>query len=178
MPGRLRVSLGCAVWAALSGCQAASHTERAREHVTAAQAPAPAPAGAAAHKAFGAAIAASNETSLADMLKAPKDYRDQTVTVQGRVKSACTRRGCWMQISAESDPAAASCRVTFKDYGFFVPTDSAGAQAKVQGSLTVDTVPAERVAHLESEGAKFADKNADGSANELRLVATGVELWR
>jgi len=83
-----------------------------------------------------------------------------------------------MQISADADPGAASCRVTFKDYGFFVPTDSAGAQAKVQGSLTVDTVPAERVAHLEGEGAKFADKNPDGSANELRLVATGVELWR
>jgi hypothetical protein len=83
-----------------------------------------------------------------------------------------------MQISAESDPTAPSCRVTFKDYGFFVPTDSAGSQAKVQGSLTIDTVPSERVAHLESEGAKFADKNPDGSANELHLVATGVELWR
>jgi hypothetical protein len=172
MSGQLRVCLGFAV--ALSACHAAPQTERTREQVAAA----PARAGDATHKVFGAAIAASSETSLADMLKSPKDYRDQTVTVQGRVKSACTRRGCWMQISAESDPAAASCRVTFKDYGFFVPTDSAGAQAKVQGSLTVDTVSAERVAHLESEGAKFADKNPDGSANELRLVASGVELWR
>ena len=61
---------------------------------------------------------------------------------------------------------------------FFVPTDSAGSHAKVQGTLAVNTVPAERVAHLESEGGKFPNKNPDGSANELRLVATGVELSR
>jgi len=42
----------------------------------------------------------------------------------------------------------------------------------------VNTLPAERVAHLESEGGNFPRKNADGSVNELRLVATGVELWR
>ncbi|HEY4160262.1 MAG TPA: DUF4920 domain-containing protein [Polyangiaceae bacterium] len=149
--------------------------------------PTPSPEGVAAvtepiraspHQLFGAPLSAAGETSLADLLRSPKTYRDQSVTVAGRVKSACTRRGCWMQISAESDPAAPSCRVTFKDYGFFVPTDSAGSQAKVQGSLTIDTVPSERVAHLESEGAKFGDKNPDGSANELHLVATGVELWR
>jgi hypothetical protein len=31
---------------------------------------------------------------------------------------------------------------------------------------------------MESEGARFAKKNADGTADEVRLVATGVELWR
>jgi hypothetical protein len=31
---------------------------------------------------------------------------------------------------------------------------------------------------LESEGAKFPEKAADGSAREVRLVATGVEMWR
>jgi len=115
---------------------------------------------------------------LAEVLASPERFRDQAVTVEGQVRSACTRRGCWMELAEASDPQLPGCRVTFKDYGFFVPTDSAGARAKVQGTLGVNRLPAERVAHLESEGGRFPKKNSDGSADELRLVATGVELRR
>ena len=68
--------------------------------------------------------------------------------------------------------------MTFKDYGFFVPTNSAGSRARVQGTFELATVSAPRVRHLEQEGAAFASKQPDGTARELRLVATGVELWR
>jgi hypothetical protein len=67
-------------------------------------------------------------------------------------------------------------RVTFKDYGFFVPIDSAGAEARVQGVVAVETVAARYVKHLEEEGARFASKADDGTAREVRLVANGVEL--
>jgi hypothetical protein len=115
---------------------------------------------------------------LADVLATPDRFRDQAVTVEGQVRRACTRRGCWMEVAQGADPKLPGCRVTFKDYGFFVPTDSAGAQVKVQGVFGVNTLPPERVAHLESEGGQFPRKNADGSVDELRLVATGVELRR
>src|SRR4051794_16629095 len=101
------------------------------------QAPAaqPAPSGAAA-KHFGAPLSAGAPVlSLADVLAAPERFRDQTVTVEGQVRSACTRRGCWMEVAPSADSKQPGCRVTFKDYGFFVPTDSAGARAKVQGTL-------------------------------------------
>jgi hypothetical protein len=68
--------------------------------------------------------------------------------------------------------------VTFKDYGFFVPLDSSGARARVQGIVEVKTVAPGEVQHLEAEGARFAGKQTDGSARELRIVATGVELTR
>ena len=139
---------------------------------TAPLAPSPAP------KAFGAPISPGPQLALAEVLASPERFRDQAVTVEGQVRSACTRRGCWMELAEASDPKLPGCRVTFKDYGFFVPTDSAGARAKVQGTLGVNTLPAERVAHLESEGGQFPHKNADGSVDELRLVATGVELRR
>ncbi len=135
-------------------------------------------AGPSAAKTFGAPISAGPVLSLADVLAAPERFRDQTITVEGHVRAACTRRGCWMEVAQSADPKLPGCRVTFKDYGFFVPTDSAGAQAKVQGTFGVDTLPPERVAHLESEGGQFPHKNPDGSVNELKLVANGVELWR
>ncbi len=140
--------------------------------------PALAPSAQPSAKSFGAPIGPGPTLSLADVLAAPERFRDQAITVQGHVRSACTRRGCWMEVAEGADPKLSGCRVTFKDYGFFVPTDSAGSTAKVQGTLGVNTLPPERVAHLESEGGQFPRKNPDGSVDELRLVATGVELWR
>ncbi|MEO7035616.1 MAG: DUF4920 domain-containing protein [Polyangiaceae bacterium] len=129
-------------------------------------------------KTFGAPIGAGPVLSLADVLATPDRFRGQSITVEGHVRTACTRRGCWLEMAQGADPKLPGCRVTFKDYGFFVPTDSAGSQAKVQGTFAIDTLAPERVAHLESEGGQFPHKNGDGSVNELKLVANGVQLWR
>ena len=175
-PARFSFGLALAL-TAIVGCET-----RAREASpipsSVPAAPAVASAAASGSKAFGAPISAGPELALSDVLANPERFRDQTITVEGQVRSACTRRGCWMEVAESGDPKLPGCRVTFKDYGFFVPTDSAGAKAKVQGTLGVNTLPADRVAHLESEGGQFPRKNADGSADELRLVATGVELRR
>ena len=174
-PPRLAIVGACVFYAALwGGCKA--RADRATEPTPVASAPRDVQR--SPGKSFGAPIAPGPELALADVLKAPEHFRDQAITVEGQVRSACTRRGCWMEVAESADPALPGCRVTFKDYGFFVPKDSAGSRAKVQGTFGVNTLPAERVAHLESEGGQFPRKNPDGSVNELRLIATGVELWR
>ena len=68
--------------------------------------------------------------------------------------------------------------ITFKDYGFFVPLNSQGSDARVEGQIDVKTIPATEVAHLEGEGGHFPAKLPDGSAREVRIVASGVALWR
>jgi len=123
---------------------------------------------------YGAALQPGPEVALTALLADPKAYADQTVTTQGKVQRACSRKGCWMEIGEGAD----ACRITFKDYAFFVPTDSAGAHAKIQGRLDTREVEAAAVAHLESEGARFRNKKADGSATEVRMVASAVELTR
>lgn len=132
----------------------------------------------AARQTFGTPLGQSVAARLDDVLKAPDKFANQTVLVEGEVRRACTRKGCWMELSQAQDPAAPGCRVTFKDYGFFVPTDSAGSKARVEAKVETKLVKAAMVQHLEEEGAKFASKEPDGSAHEVRLVATGVELWR
>jgi hypothetical protein len=137
-----------------------------------------APAAKSARQTFGAPLGQSPSTTLAEVLKAPDKFADQTVTVEGEVRRACTRKGCWMELGESQDAASPGCRVTFKDYGFFVPTDSAGAKARVEAKVESKVVKPSMVTHLEEEGAKFAAKEPDGSAREVRLVATGVEMWR
>jgi len=112
--------------------------------------------------------------ALTSLLANPQAYAEQSVITEGRVQRACSRKGCWMEIGEGDD----ACRVTFKDYGFFVPTDSAGAQARVQGKLTTQRIEPARVAHLEAEGAKFRNRQADGSATEVTLIASAVTLAR
>ncbi len=173
----LRALLCCAL--SLSACACNTTSSKASTGSGSAPEAPPAPSAVQApRKAFGSPIGQSSSAHLGDVLKAPDKFADQTVLVEGEVRRACTRKGCWMELSESQDPAAAGCRVTFKDYGFFVPTDSAGSKARVEAKVETKLVKPALVQHLEEEGAKFASKEPDGSAHEVRLVATGVELWR
>ena len=124
----------------------------------------------------GAPVPAGAAVSLATVMAKPDDYAGKTILVEGTVRAACRKKGCWMEL-APSKSATSGCRVRFKDYGFFVPTDSAGAEARLSGEVSVRTLTKEEVAHLEGEGATLA-KSADGSARAVEITATGVELMR
>lgn len=111
--------------------------------------------------------------ALAEVLAKPQEYTKSAVVVEGLVEVACQNKGCWMQVVPEAGQAG--MRVTFKDYGFFVPKDSKGRSARMAGTVAVKTLSKEDADHLEGEGAKLR-RNADGTANEVSFVATGVEL--
>ena len=89
---------------------------------------------------FGQPIAAGESATLSAVLQSAEQYRDKTVILEGLVRRACSRKGCWMELAASNDKASPGCRVTFKDYGFFVLIDSAGARAKVQGAVMIHKV--------------------------------------
>ncbi len=111
--------------------------------------------------------------TLEALLASPADYEGKAVSVTAKVRRACERKGCWMELAASE--AAPGVRVTFKDYGFFVPLDSAGSTAKVEGTVKVAELSPERAKHYESEGAKVA-KDKSGKYREVQLVASGLEL--
>jgi Domain of unknown function (DUF4920) len=122
----------------------------------------------------GAAISKDTKTvPLAKVMETPQDFIKEPIVVEGLVETACQNKGCWMQIVPEAGQAG--MRVTFKDYGFFVPKDSKGRQAKMEGTVAVKTLSKQEADHLSEEGAKL-NRNADGTANEVSFVATGVEL--
>ena len=125
-------------------------------------------------KSYGGTFEPVPEVALATILANPNAYADKTVITEGKVHRACSRKGCWMEIGEGSN----ACRVTFKDYSFFVPTNSAGAHARLQGRVETSRVERAAVEHLESEGAHFQGKSEDGTATEVRLVASAVQLTR
>lgn len=123
----------------------------------------------------GAAFAGAEAVELSAILSSPDGFKGKSLKTSGTIARVCTKKGCWMELAAQG--LDKGIRITFKDYGFFVPTDSQGAVATVEGTVEINTLSKEDAAHLEGEGAKIT-RNAAGDAVELAMVATGVELAR
>ncbi|QRK08898.1 DUF4920 domain-containing protein [Archangium violaceum] len=123
----------------------------------------------------GEALKGAPAVTLAELLTKPQAHDGKTVRVEGQVRKACQKKGCWMEL-AEGQKGA-GVRVTFKDYGFFVPVDSAGSAARVEGVVKVTELSEAMAKHYEAEGA-MVPRGGDGKPREVQLVATGVELRR
>src|SRR5262245_11988576 len=131
-----RRALAVLLVAGAVGCEAGG----ARMEPAGSRREAPKPAAAATvsgKKVYGAPISGRPSEELARVLENPERFAGQEVVVSGQVRRACTRMGCWIELAAGSDPETPACRVMFHGHGFFVPTDSAGSDARVQGRLEV-----------------------------------------
>jgi len=125
---------------------------------------------------YGAKLAEGAAVSIAELLKTPDAHTGKSLLVSGHVRKICKKKGCWMEMAESADETLPGCRVMFKDYGFFVPMDADGAKAKLEGTIEIHTLEKETVTHLESDGGVVANKQADGTAQEIRLIASGGEL--
>lgn len=125
--------------------------------------------------ARGEKLKGAEAVSFEKLLSTPGDFDGKTVAVEAKVRRACSKKGCWMELAAGDE--GPGVRVTFKDYGFFVPLDSAGSTAKVEGTVKLAELSADKAKHLTAEGAAVPT-DGEGRHREVQLVATGVELRR
>ena len=123
----------------------------------------------------GAPIGNAKKVSLAKVMKDPAKYAGKTVRVEGVIVRSCKMEGCWAELAPSKD--AKSVRVKMKDHAFFIPLQSAGAKARAEGVFSVKTLSKDEVDHMiEDDGAKFDNRNADGTVTEVSFEATGIEL--
>ena len=90
--------------------------------------------------------------------------------VSGRITEVCQKKGCWMVLTDGSLYA----RVTFKDYGFFVPKDSGQHEAVVLGTLSSNQLTAREANHYEKDAGR-PERHA-GSVTEYTIVASSVQF--
>ena len=140
-------------------------------------APAAAPAAAGETLLRGEKLKGLKAVPLAELLKDPTPYDGKEVALEATVRRACQKKGCWMELSTSMDAKGPGVRVKFKDYGFFVPLDSAGSTCKVEGFVKVAELSDAAAQHYESEGASVP-RGADGKAREVQFMASGVEMTR
>ncbi len=114
---------------------------------------------------------------LAELVAAPDKYTGKAVRLEGTVRKTCTNKGCWMELAESAAPSAVGLRVVMKGHAFFVPTDSAGSRATVEGAVSAGTAGCEEGKHSESAD-DHAAKDKEGKAREVQFEANGVELTR
>ncbi|MEO1272693.1 MAG: DUF4920 domain-containing protein, partial [Myxococcota bacterium] len=124
---------------------------------------------------FGAKFTTANAAvPLKDVFDKAGEFSGKTVKVEGKVQSVCKKKGCWLVLQTD-EAIARDVRITFKDYGFFAPKDSAGKQAVVEGIFSRTLVKEADRKHLAEDGGKDPS-TVKGDAEEYRLVATGLEI--
>lgn len=107
----------------------------------------------------------------------PAKLEGKTYQVNGVIVRSCKKEGCWMEMADKE--GGRSVRVTFGDHAFFIPLNSAGMKVKAQGVFKTRTLTKEHVDHLiNDDGAKFDNRNADGTVTEVSFEAVGVELTK
>jgi hypothetical protein len=123
----------------------------------------------------GAELGNSPLVAVRDVLEDFERFSGETVIVEGEVSEVCQMKGCWMALVPQG--SSAKIRVTFKDYGFFVPKDARGCTARIEGAFNRRVLSKDEADHLEGEGVKL-DRLPDGTATEISFIASGAELRR
>lgn len=124
------------------------------------------------YDAFGKKIKPKGSAS-ASTLNGKSDFVAATVKIEGEVESVCQAAGCWMKIKTADGQ---TMRVTFKDYGFFVPKDIAGKKVIFEGVPAVKTTSVAELQHYAEDAGKSKDEIAkiNSPKMELTFVADGV----
>ena len=121
---------------------------------------------------YGETITSDNALQVDSFLQ-QVSTTSESYKVEGTIEEVCQMKGCWMTLKNET---GSTIRVTFKDYAFFVPTDSAGKTVVLEGVLTRRTVSeAQRAHYAEDLGEESV---AEGAAQEYAIEATSVLLPR
>ncbi len=106
------------------------------------------------------------------------DRADTLATkVQGTVESVCAVKGCWMKVKLADGQ---TMRVTFKDYGFFVPKDIAGQTVVFEGKAFQKTTSVKDLQHYAEDAGKSKAEIAKITKPEraVGFVADGVVVKR
>ncbi|MEM9402192.1 MAG: DUF4920 domain-containing protein [Pseudomonadota bacterium] len=125
------------------------------------------------HETFGRPLVVDTDVhSLAEVMSRAEQLLDRRVLVEARVSRVCQKKGCFF-IATDGDNVV---RVSFRDYGFFVPTDIGSKSVLLDGSLVkVERSPAQAT-HLKEDA---GDNDASLDAGVVyEIVADAVRVPR
>ena len=101
---------------------------------------------------YGDKIEADGAITTEKMLALLAESDSVHVKVEGEILATCAKKGCWMNLVLDDGE---EMRVTFKDYGFFVPTEGMeGNRAVIEGVVTKVTTDVATLQHYAEDAGK------------------------
>ena len=123
---------------------------------------------------YGVEINEENAIDLAELLSNLEGTDSMIVKVKATIKETCAVKGCWMTVDIGNEELM---RVTFKDYGFFVPKEGMEGKSVIfEGLIKRDYTSVENLRHYAMDAGKSQeeiDQITEGK-EELSFEATGV----
>ncbi|MEM1111242.1 MAG: DUF4920 domain-containing protein [Pseudomonadota bacterium] len=110
--------------------------------------------------------------SLVERIESGKFSSNESLRVSTQIAQVCQKKGCFF-IASEGDAWA---RVTFRDYGFFLPTDSTGKAVTLEGELSTRLLSPEEAAHYAADLGEDPD-TAEVPGFEYNIVATSIIVY-
>ncbi|CAN5889348.1 DUF4920 domain-containing protein [soil metagenome] len=92
----------------------------------------------------------------AETIKEKLGQKDSlAMKVEGKIVDVCQKKGCWMELALADGE---NIRVTFKDYGFFVPKDASGKTVIMDGYAYNNTTSVAQLRHYAEDGGKSKEE--------------------
>lgn len=122
---------------------------------------------------FGEKITEDGAIDASELLTMLKEGDSVFVKVRGKINECCQKKGCWMDVDLGNGK---SMVVRFKDYEFFVPKNSAGYTAIMEGYAKLEVQDVEWLRHKAQDAGKSAEEIAAITEPEtsITFMANGV----
>jgi hypothetical protein len=124
---------------------------------------------------YGEAFEYEQPVLVSELTSTLSESDSTMVIAKGKVVEVCQAKGCWMTLEL---PNSETMRVTFKDYGFFVPKDLGGKEVVLKGKATISETDVETLQHLAADAGKSEEEIAKITEPEkgYAFLASGVTV--
>ncbi|PKM18121.1 MAG: DUF4920 domain-containing protein [Gammaproteobacteria bacterium HGW-Gammaproteobacteria-15] len=82
---------------------------------------------------FGAVVDKTAAIPVEQLLMQPASYLDKVVTISGKIDSVCSKQGCWMKFTANSEQGP--FRIKVRDGDMVFPLSAKGKTAYASGTV-------------------------------------------
>lgn len=122
---------------------------------------------------FGDEITEDGAVTPAEFMTMIEGKDSMEVKLVATINACCQKKGCWMDVEMAEGQ---TMKVRFKDYGFFVPKNSAGNEVVMSGMARLETIDVETLQHYAEDGGATAEEIAAITEPEEKYTfeATGV----
>jgi hypothetical protein len=110
--------------------------------------------------------------SMASLVTDSHFHLAEPFQVEARIAKVCQKKGCFF--IAQQDQHI--LRVSFRNYSFFIPTDSSGKTVTLAGELVQQKISPEHAAHFKADLKSETDMVKPGVVYEI--VADSVKIPR
>ena len=123
------------------------------------------------HEVFGAPLPdIGNPLPIGTLVENSDAYLGEAVLVETRIAKVCQKKGCFFVAQHGAD----TVRVTFADYGFFIPTDSGGKTVTLAGTFSRKPLSKAEADHVAADLGEAPPATAPDF--EYAIVATSVAI--